>query len=159
VPVVHDGKLVGFVSRADLLRVLASGGANLPDDDRDRPIRSRLLAELRKQKWANPNESDIIVSDGVVYFCGVVGSEETHQNHVRPRLDGMACRAEKIGLNRSADFAAACLSQRRAVGARQQSSPWPGDRRFESISLRERVHCELGPRGPASGVRASSTEE
>jgi CBS domain-containing protein len=76
VPVVHDGKLVGIVSRADLLRVLASGGANLPDDDRDRPIRSRLLAELRKQKWANPNESDIIVSDGVVYFWGVVGSEE-----------------------------------------------------------------------------------
>ena len=76
VPVVHDGKLVGIVSRADLLRILASGGANLPDDDRDRPIRSRLLAELRKQKWANPNELDIIVSDGVVYFWGVVGSEE-----------------------------------------------------------------------------------
>jgi CBS domain-containing protein len=76
VPVVHDGKLVGIVSRADLLRILASGGANLSDDDRDRPIRSRLLAELRKHKWANPNESDIIVSDGVVYFWGVVGSEE-----------------------------------------------------------------------------------
>ena len=28
----------------------------------------------------------------------------------------MACRAEKIGLNRSADFAAACPSQQRAVG-------------------------------------------
>ena len=76
VPVVHDGKLVGIVSRADLLRVLASGGANLPDDEGDRSIRSRLLAELRKQKWANPNELDIIVSDGVVYFWGVVGSEE-----------------------------------------------------------------------------------
>ena len=76
VPVVHDGKLVGIVSRADLLRVLASGGANLPDDEGDRPIRSRLLAELRKQKWANPNELDIIVSDGVVYFWGIVGSEE-----------------------------------------------------------------------------------
>jgi hypothetical protein len=50
--------------------------ALMPDDDRDRPIRSRLLAELRKQKWANLNESDIIVSDGVVYFWGVVGSEE-----------------------------------------------------------------------------------
>jgi CBS domain-containing protein len=76
VPVVHDGKLVGIVSRADLLRVLASGGACLLDDDRDRPICNRLLAELRKQKWANPNESDIIVSNGVVYFWGIVGSEE-----------------------------------------------------------------------------------
>jgi Terminase RNaseH-like domain len=59
---------------------------------------------------------------------------------------GMGCRAEEIGLNRSADFAAACLSQQRAVGARQQSSPWPGDRGFESISLLRRVGCEFGSR-------------
>ena len=26
-----------------------------------------------------------------------------------------------------------------------------GNRKFESISLQERVHCELGPRGPPSG--------
>jgi hypothetical protein len=51
-------------------------GLSLVDDDRDRSICSRLLADLRKQKWANPNESDIIVSDGVVYFWGIVGSEE-----------------------------------------------------------------------------------
>lgn len=76
VPVVHHSKLVGIVSRADLLRVLASGGANLPDDEGDRSIRSRLLAELRKQKWANSSESDIVVSDGVVHFWGVVGSDE-----------------------------------------------------------------------------------
>ena len=76
VPVLHDGKLVGIVSRADLLRVLASSGGNFPDDDRDDSIRSRLLADLRKQKWANCSESDIVVSDGVVHFWGVVGSEE-----------------------------------------------------------------------------------
>ena len=76
VPILHDGKLVGIVSRADLLRVLASGGANLPDDDRDGLIRSRLLADLRKQRWANCSESDIVVSDGVVHFWGVVRSEE-----------------------------------------------------------------------------------
>jgi len=34
-------------------------------------------------------------------------------------------------------------SQQRAVGARQQSSPWPGDRGFESISLQRGVPCEL----------------
>jgi CBS-domain-containing membrane protein len=76
VPVLHDGKLVGIVSRADLLRVLASGGANLPDDDRDGSIRSRLLADLRKQRWAHCSESDIVVSDGIVHFCDIVGSEE-----------------------------------------------------------------------------------
>ena len=76
VPILHDGKLVGIVSRADLLRVLASGGSNLPVDDRDGLIRSRLLADLRKQRWANCSESDIVVSDGVVHFWGVVRSEE-----------------------------------------------------------------------------------
>jgi CBS domain-containing protein len=76
VPVLHDGKLVGIVSRADLLRVLASGGANSSDDDRDTAIRSRLLADLRKQRWTSCSDSDIVVSDGIVHFWGVVGSEE-----------------------------------------------------------------------------------
>jgi len=76
VPILHDGKLVGIVSRADLLRVLASGGTNLPGDDRDGVIRSRLLADLRNQRWANCSEADIVVSDGVVHLWGVVRSEE-----------------------------------------------------------------------------------
>ena len=76
VPVLHDGKLVGIVSRADLLRVLASGAATSSIDDQDGVIRSRLLADLSKQKWANCSESDIVVSDGIVHYWGVVGSEE-----------------------------------------------------------------------------------
>jgi CBS domain-containing protein len=76
VPVLHDGKLVGIVSRADLLRALASRGANSSDDDRDTAIRSHLLADLRKQRWTSCSDSDIVVSDGVVHFWGVVGSEE-----------------------------------------------------------------------------------
>src|SRR5215471_2001687 len=76
IPVVHDGKLVGIVSRADLIRVLASGAANVSNEDRDQAIRSRLLTELRQQKWAEVlNEADIVVSDGVVHLWGVVGSE------------------------------------------------------------------------------------
>jgi osmotically-inducible protein OsmY len=55
---------------------LASGGTNLPGDDRDGVIRSRLLADLRNQRWANCSEADIVVSDGVVHLWGVVRSEE-----------------------------------------------------------------------------------
>jgi CBS domain-containing protein len=76
VPVVHEGKIVGIVSRADLLQVLASGGAPRDAEDGDRMIRERLLAELGKQEWARPTESNIVVSNGVVHFCGTVGSEE-----------------------------------------------------------------------------------
>jgi CBS-domain-containing membrane protein len=76
VPVVHDGKIVGIVSRADLLQVLASGGAASADEESDRVIRDRLLAELRRQEWANSAEANVVVSEGVVHFWGTVGSEE-----------------------------------------------------------------------------------
>jgi osmotically-inducible protein OsmY len=73
---VHDGKMVGIVSRADLLQVLASGGATTTDEKSDRLIRERLLAELRKQEWANQAEANVVVSEGAVHFWGTVGSEE-----------------------------------------------------------------------------------
>jgi len=76
VPVVHDGKLVGIVSRADLLRALVSGGGQAADENGDRVIRDRLIAELRRHKWANPTEANIVVTDGVVYLWNIVGSEE-----------------------------------------------------------------------------------
>ena len=80
VPVVHDGKLVGVVSRADLLRTLTSVTVSVSDEDGDRSVRNRLLTELRQHKWAALlNEADIIVSDGVVHLWGVVGSKEERQ--------------------------------------------------------------------------------
>ena len=75
-PVVHDGKIVGIVSRADLLQVLASGGAANANEESDRLIRERLLSELRTQEWANSAAGNVVVSDGVVHFWGTVGSEE-----------------------------------------------------------------------------------
>jgi CBS domain-containing protein len=75
VPVVHDSKIIGVVSRADLLQVLASGGIKTDDEERDRAIRDRLLAELREQKWADTSEGRVVVSDGVVHLWGIVGSE------------------------------------------------------------------------------------
>jgi signal-transduction protein with cAMP-binding, CBS, and nucleotidyltransferase domain len=45
VPVVHEGKIVGIVSRADLLKVLSIGGIKTSDKERDRTIRRQLLAE------------------------------------------------------------------------------------------------------------------
>jgi osmotically-inducible protein OsmY len=76
VPVVHDGKIVGIVSRADLLKVLASGGAETADEEQDRAIRRQLLAELREQKWADASEGRVVVTNGVVHLWGIVGSED-----------------------------------------------------------------------------------
>jgi osmotically-inducible protein OsmY len=76
VPVVHDGKIVGIVGRADLLKVLVSGRAETAHEEQDRTIRIQLLAELREQKWADSSERRVVVSDGIVHLWGIVGSED-----------------------------------------------------------------------------------
>ncbi len=69
VPVVRDGKLVGIISRANLVRALAtttSAPAIVADAD-DRTIREKLLNELKGQRWANIWAADIMVRDKVVH--------------------------------------------------------------------------------------------
>ncbi|MDT5284628.1 MAG: hypothetical protein QOJ20_5823 [Mycobacterium sp.] len=70
VPVVRDGKLVGIVSRANLVRALAAAGSGLSADTAtdDRTIRQKLLAELQGQEWVHTWAADIIVRDGVVHI-------------------------------------------------------------------------------------------
>jgi CBS domain-containing protein len=76
VPVTHDGKVVGVVSRADLLKVIASGGAGTENEEQDQTIRRLLLAEIREQKWADAGEGRVVVTDGVVHLWGIVRSED-----------------------------------------------------------------------------------
>jgi len=72
-PVVRDGKLVGIVSRADLLRALALAPPQEAKLD-DRTIRERLMAELDKAGLGYQPYVNIVVSDGVVHLWGFVGS-------------------------------------------------------------------------------------
>jgi CBS domain-containing protein len=77
VPVLSEGNLVGIVSRANLVRAIATAR---PTSSRvtppvDSAIRGRLLAELGHQSWwAGPN-SQVIVMDGVVHYWGVARSD------------------------------------------------------------------------------------
>ena len=70
VPVVRDGKLVGIVSRANLVRALAAAGAQMTTEAAgdDRTIRAKLLAELKGQEWVHAWAADIIVRDRVVHI-------------------------------------------------------------------------------------------
>lgn len=76
VPVLRDGRLVGIVSRADLLRGLAArrpdmGSSTLPDD---RTIRERLLDELADIGMPSLPYVRVVVSEGVVHLWGFVDS-------------------------------------------------------------------------------------
>lgn len=75
VPVVKDGKLVGIVSRSNLIQALASAVGRIDEhDETDRQIRLELLARLRNQSWTGFGERNITVSDRVVHLWGLVGS-------------------------------------------------------------------------------------
>src|ERR1700739_984172 len=78
VPILRDGKLVGIVSRANLVRALAMT-INEPasgDETDDRTIRDKLLAELKAQKWAEVSPANVTVKDGVVHLWSSYFSEQ-----------------------------------------------------------------------------------
>jgi len=76
VPVVKDGKLVGIVSRSNLVQALASVVGRIDEhDETDRQIRLELLARLRDQPWTGFGERNITIGNRVVHLWGLVGSE------------------------------------------------------------------------------------
>jgi CBS domain-containing protein len=81
-PVVRDGKLVGIVSRADLVRALARKLLHDPADAigvGDRTIAECLRDTLRSEPWADAGYLNFIVENGVVELWGIVTSPERRQ--------------------------------------------------------------------------------
>ena len=77
VPITKDDKLVGIVSRSNIIQALASSKGEA-DSERhsDRTIRSEVLARLAEQRWTDFGSRNIIVAGGVVHLWGLVGSAE-----------------------------------------------------------------------------------
>jgi CBS domain-containing protein len=76
VPVMREQTVVGIVTRANLLRALASVAREVkPSSDDDRAIRERLIAELNQQSWAPVGLLDIVVRDAVVQLWGAITDE------------------------------------------------------------------------------------
>jgi CBS-domain-containing membrane protein len=76
VPVVNDNKLVGIVSRSNLLQALAVADVSRQGAYDDRAIREQLLAELQKQHWVHMGLKNVVVQDGVVSLWGMVSSDD-----------------------------------------------------------------------------------
>jgi len=77
VPVLKDGKLVGIVSRSNLIQALASHiHPGEEHEDTDREIRLELLSRMQAQDWTDFGSRNVIVTNGVVHLWGLVGSEE-----------------------------------------------------------------------------------
>jgi CBS-domain-containing membrane protein len=83
VPILKDGKLVGIVSRANLIQALASAPSKVEGDQltdlTDRGIRAAILARLAEQSWTDFGERNIVVTNGVVHLWGLVSSPKEHK--------------------------------------------------------------------------------
>jgi CBS domain-containing protein len=75
VPIAKDGQLVGIVSRANIVQVVAADRVSLDIPLPDANIREGLLAHLRQQSWAHPWLLNVLVKDGVIDLWGVVMSD------------------------------------------------------------------------------------
>ena len=71
-PVIRDDKVVGIVSRSNLLQAVASLARDVPDPTADDDhIRNRVIDTLAKQEWC-PFGLSVVVRDGIVHLWGVV---------------------------------------------------------------------------------------
>jgi len=76
VPVVKGGKIVGIVSRANLVQALVTLGTGIKPSAsaNDSILRGNLLGRLRLQPWWT-NSINVIVKDGIVELWGYVDSQ------------------------------------------------------------------------------------
>jgi CBS domain-containing protein len=90
VPVTSDGRLVGMISRADLVRKLAEVTVAAPAKRSDSgALQKAVWNEIRSQPWLKTAFINLTVKDGAVELWGAVDSEEQHRA-LRVLVEGVA---------------------------------------------------------------------
>jgi CBS domain-containing protein len=78
-PVMRGDRLVGIVTRSDLLQAVADLAPDVADPtDDDDHIRSRIRAAIDNADWA-PSRFNVMVRDGVVHLSGFITDERCRQ--------------------------------------------------------------------------------
>ena len=78
-PVMNGSKLVGIVSRANLLQAVAGLARDITDPTADDDhIRHRIIAAVENNDWS-PFGLNVIVRDGIVHVSGVITEERSRQ--------------------------------------------------------------------------------
>jgi len=80
-PVTRGGRMIGIVSRANLMHALATLARDLPAPaGGDSAIRANIMAAIAKQDWAP--HVNVIVKDGVAELHGVITDDRERQGLV-----------------------------------------------------------------------------
>ena len=79
-PVMRGDKMVGIVSRANLVQALATLARETADTlPSDAALRELVLAEIDKQSWSPGHLINVIARDGVVELWGTILDERKRQ--------------------------------------------------------------------------------
>jgi CBS domain-containing protein len=77
VPVMDGGKLVGMISRAELVRKLAEVKIAAPAERPDNgTLQKAIWEQIKAQPWLQAAYVNLVVKDGVVELWGAVDSQE-----------------------------------------------------------------------------------
>ena len=76
VPIVRNGKVVGIVSRANLIQALATFRKKAPllQPIADTELREKVASRLKSEPWVRPSLVNVTVTDGTVDLWGLVDS-------------------------------------------------------------------------------------
>jgi CBS domain-containing protein len=78
-PVTKGDRVVGIVSRANLLQAVASLAREVPDPTADDDhIRKRIIEALGRNDWC-PSSLNVVVRDGIVDLGGVITDDRSRQ--------------------------------------------------------------------------------
>jgi CBS domain-containing protein len=78
-PVMRGDRMVGIVSRSNLLQAVAGLARDVPDPTADDDhIRDRIIAAIEKNDWM-PFGLNVIVRNGVVHLNGVITEERARK--------------------------------------------------------------------------------
>ncbi|HVL21056.1 MAG TPA: CBS domain-containing protein [Amaricoccus sp.] len=104
VPVVEGGKVLGIVSRANLLQALVARPPDAKPDAtlrRDAEIRKELVGRLRSIPGVNMQRVNAVVEDGTVFLWGTVKSSDQRRalNVAAESIPGVARVEDRLHLD------------------------------------------------------------
>lgn len=77
VPVVRDGKLLGIVTRSDIVKALSGAmGPTAPEVRGDGELQRSILERMRTEPWLDTSYVNVSVDKGKVTIAGLIGSKD-----------------------------------------------------------------------------------
>lgn len=90
VPVVQDGKLLGIVTRSDIVKALSGAiGPGASKTRSDGELQRSILERMRIERWLDTSYVNVSVDKGKVTIAGLIGSKD-EQRALCALVEGVA---------------------------------------------------------------------